>query len=116
APNAQPGHSPSLILRLPSEAEQQASDLEGAIKKVLPAYFRSQRQIIIDAEALIAQRRSLDAERFVLRADAIGVDQRILRLRYGQFLGEESEGQPEAPPGLSKPTGDHEGDGHDHAA
>ena len=122
APTAQAGQSPSLILRLPSEAEQQASDLEGAIKKVLPAYFRSQRQIIIDAEALIAQRRSLDAERFVVRADAIGVDQRILRLRYGQFLGEESEGEPEAPPGLSKPTGDHDSDGrsdddgHDHAA
>ncbi|KRG75790.1 hypothetical protein ABB30_11150 [Stenotrophomonas ginsengisoli] len=122
APNAQAGQSPSLILRLPSEAEQQASDLEGAIKKVLPAYFRSQRQIIIDAEALIAQRRSLDAERFVVRADAIGVDQRILRLRYGQFLGEESEGEPEAPPGLSKPAGDHDGeshsddDGHDHAS
>ena len=112
APNAQPGQSPSVILRLPSEAEQQASDLEGAIKKVLPAYFRSQRQIIIDAEALIAQRRSLEAERFVLRADAIGVDQRILRLRYGQFLGEESEGEPEPPPGLKPPAGDHDSDGH----
>ncbi|KRG58377.1 hypothetical protein ABB25_06945 [Stenotrophomonas koreensis] len=127
APNAQTSHSPSLILRLPSEAEQQASDLEGAIKKVLPAYFRSQRQIILDAEGLIAQRRSLDAERFVVRADAIGVDQRILRLRYGQFLGEESEGEPEPPPGLKPPAGDHAGsehesqdhhdaDGHDHAA
>lgn len=111
-PNAQPGQSPSLILRLPSEAEQQASDLEGAIKKVLPAYFRSQRQIIIDAEALIPQRRTLEAERFMLRADAIGVDQRILRLRYGQFLGEESEAEPEPPPGLNTPAGDHDGDGH----
>lgn len=125
APNAQPGHSPSLILRLPSEAEQQASDLEGAIKKVLPAYFRSQRQIIMDAEALIAERGRLQPERFVARADAIGVDQRILRLRYGQFLGEESEGEPEPPPGLKPPAGDHDHDsqhedddhghaGHDH--
>ena len=120
-PNAQPGHSPSLILRLPSEAEQQASDLEGAIKKVLPAYFRSQRQIIMDAEALIAERGRLQPERFVVRADAIGVDQRILRLRYGQFLGEESEGEPEPPPGLKPPAGDHdsdsdhEDDGHGHA-
>ena len=122
APSAQPGHSPSLILRLPSEAEQQASDLEGAIKKVLPAYFRSQRQIIMDAEALIAERGRLQPERFVARADAIGVDQRILRLRYGQFLGEESEGEPEPPPGLKPPPGDHdhdsqhEADGHDPAA
>lgn len=120
-PQAQTSHSPSLILRLPSEAEQQASDLEGAIKKVMPAYFRSQRQIILDAEALIAQRRNLADEAFVLRSDAIGVDQRILRLRYGQFLGEESEGEPEPPPGLKKADGanegeeHHDGDGHDHA-
>jgi hypothetical protein len=61
------------------------------VQKVLPAYFRSQRQIIIDSEALIAEQPTLSADRFLARSDGIGVDQKILRLRYGQFLGEEFE-------------------------
>lgn len=121
APQPQEARSPSLILRLPSEQDVQTSDLEGAIKKVMPAYFRSQRQIIIDAEALLKQRSALDADTFIKRADAIGVDQRILRLRYGQFLGEEAEGGAKPPPtGDGPPTADaaasehaHD-DGHDH--
>ncbi|KAB7629077.1 hypothetical protein [Stenotrophomonas rhizophila] len=97
-PTAQSAQSSSVILRLPSAAEIQGTDMEGMVKKTLPAYFRSQRQIIIDAEALIKLRGKLPAEEFVKRADAIGVDQRILRLRYGQFLGEESEGGAKPPP------------------
>jgi len=115
-PQPQQARSPSLILRLPSEQEVQASDLEGAIKKVMPAYFRSQRQIIIDAEALLKQRNALDADTFTRRSDAIGVDQRILRLRYGQFLGEEAEGGAKPPPtGDDLPTGDAGATDHDHA-
>jgi hypothetical protein len=98
APTAQTGQSTSVILRLPSTEQIQTADLEGMVKKTLPAYFRSQRQIIIDAEALIRLRGQLPPEEFVRRADAIGVDQRILRLRYGQFLGEESEGAAKPPP------------------
>lgn len=33
----------------------------------------------------------LDSETWLARSDGIGVDQKILRLRYGQFLGEEFE-------------------------
>lgn len=119
APTPQTGRSSSVILRLPSAEVALGAELEGRIKKTLPAYFRSQRQIIIDAEALIRQRRSLAAEDFVKRSDAIGVDQRILRLRYGQFLGEESEGAPRPPPTSDLPTSDapaadsHDDD-HDH--
>jgi hypothetical protein len=98
APIAQTGQSTSVILRLPSTEQIQTADLEGMVKKTLPAYFRSQRQIIIDAEALIRLRGQLPPGEFVRRADAIGVDQRILRLRYGQFLGEESEGVAKPPP------------------
>ncbi|MGH8054740.1 MAG: hypothetical protein ACREP4_12560 [Stenotrophomonas sp.] len=105
-PQPQEARSASLILRLPSAQEVQTSELEGAIKKVLPAYFRSQRQIIIDAEALQKQRGTLDSDTFIKRADAIGVDQRILRLRYGQFLGEEAEGGAKAPPTGDLPTSD----------
>lgn len=119
-PQPQEAHSPSLILRLPSAQDVQSSDLEAAIKKVMPAYFRSQRQIIIDAEALLKQRRALDADTFVKRSDAIGVDQRILRLRYGQFLGEEAEGGAKPPPTSDVPTADAHadadaGEDHDHA-
>ncbi|HDS1088859.1 TPA: hypothetical protein RNS57_003840 [Stenotrophomonas maltophilia] len=114
APTPQTGRSSSVILRLPSAEVALGAELEGRIKKTLPAYFRSQRQIIIDAEALIRQQRSLAAEDFVKRSDAIGVDQRILRLRYGQFLGEESEGAPKPPPTSDLPTSDAPtADGHD---
>lgn len=118
-PAPQTGRSSSVILRLPSAEVALGAELEGRIKKTLPAYFRSQRQIIIDAEALIRQRRSLAAEDVVKRSDAIGVDQRILRLRYGQFLGEESEGAPKPPPTSDLPTSDvpaadDPDDDHDH--
>lgn len=118
APNAQTAQSTSLILRLPSTEQVQGAELEGMVKKTLPAYFRSQRQIIIDAEALIKLRRQLPPEEFIKRADAIGVDQRILRLRYGQFLGEESEGAARPPPTSDAlPTSDITADEahHDHA-
>lgn len=111
APAPQNVRSASLILRWPSDLGNETSALEGMVKKVLPAYFRSQRQIIIDAEALLKEKRKLPAERFLKRSDEIGVDQRILRLRYGQFLGEEAEGAPKPPPTADHDdtaTGDHD--------
>ena len=97
-PSPQNARSASLILRWPSDLGTETSDMEGMVRKVMPAYFRSQRQIIIDAEALLKEKRRLDAAEYLRRSDAIGVDQRILRLRYGQFLGEEAEGEPKPPP------------------
>lgn len=110
APKPQTVKSPSLILRWPSDLGAESTGLEGMVKKTMPAYFRSQRQIIIDAEALLKEQRKLDAERFASRSDSIGVDQRILRLRYGQFLGEEAEGGAKPPP-----TNDAETHDDDHA-
>lgn len=113
-PQAQTAQSTNLILRLPSEEQVLGEAMEGMVKKTLPAYFRSQRQIIIDAEALIKARPTLSAEEFIKRSDAIGVDQRILRLRYGQFLGEEAEGAAKPPPTSdSLPTSDTPADTHD---
>ncbi|MUV14750.1 hypothetical protein GN331_11095 [Lysobacter sp. HX-5-24] len=119
SPGAQSARSASVILRWPPDLGAEATGVDGMVKKVLPAYFRSQRQIIIDAEALLKEKRTLANERFLAKSDAIGVDQRILRMRYGQFLGEEAEGEPQPPP-TNDATDDHDSaqpaDDHDHAA
>jgi hypothetical protein len=91
-----PGHpnvtqSASFILRWPAQIETASSGMEGLVQKTLPAYFASERQIIIDSEALQAERDHLESKRFAARADELGVEQKVLRLRYGEFLGEESE-------------------------
>ena len=111
-PSPQIARSPSLILRWPSDLGNESTGLDGMVKKVLPAYFRSQRQIIIDAETLLKEKKKLSADKFVERSDAIGVDQRILRLRYGQFLGEESEGQPKLPTNDAEEESDQHADDH----
>jgi hypothetical protein len=58
---------------------------------LVPEYFRSQRQIIIDTEKLLKDQPTLTIEEFKNRSNALGMDQKLLRLRYGKFLGEESE-------------------------
>jgi hypothetical protein len=72
-----------------------------------PAYFRSERQIIIDTEKLIAEKPKLTATEFSNRANALGFDQQSLRLRYGKFLGEEAEkglGVTAGPPTADEPA------------
>ncbi|MES2279085.1 MAG: hypothetical protein V4592_23840 [Bacteroidota bacterium] len=56
-----------------------------------PEYFRSQRQIIMDTEKLIKSRDSMSRDKFNSVSGDIGADQKMLRLRYGKFLGEEDE-------------------------
>jgi len=107
SPQSQHTRSPSFILRWPPEQDTESTGMDGLVKQTLPAYLRSQRQIILDAEALLKQKRTFDAARFAKRSDDLGVDQRMLRMRYGQFLGEESES---APP---LPTNDADDSGHD---
>jgi hypothetical protein len=58
---------------------------------LVPEYFRSQRQIIIDTEKLLKERATLSETDFKNRSNDLGIDQKMLRLRYGKFLGEESE-------------------------
>lgn len=114
APQPQQARSPGVILRWPPEPLVGAEGLEGMARQVLPAYFRSQRQIIIDAEALLEERPRLAQDEFARRSDAIGVDQRLLRLRYGQFLGEESEGGRGLPTSDLPTSDEHDDDDHDH--
>lgn len=131
-PQANHSRSASYILRLPPPQADDGVGMEGLVRTALPAYFRSQRQLIIDTEALIAQRPSLSEEAFVAKSDALGVEQKILRLRYGQFLGEEFESGGQTPPPNPAADADHDadhdddhdeaehaaspGDSHDHAA
>jgi hypothetical protein len=95
-----------IVLKGPDESGSTAGKGVTGINLV-PQYFRSQRQIIIDTEKLIADRAVLSEAEFRERANNLGVDQQLLRQRYGQFLGEEAESD--------APLEEHfEGDGHDH--
>ncbi|HET9505113.1 MAG TPA: hypothetical protein VFO93_16335 [Hymenobacter sp.] len=96
-----------------------------------PAYFRSQRQVIIDTEKLIAEQKKLTPAERANRTNALGFDQQSLRLRYGKFLGEENEkamgasapplpiAEDEETPAAHAAEADHDEhdhDDHDHAA
>lgn len=72
-------------------ANVEESELATMAMNILPEYFRSQRQIIIDTEKLIAKRKKVATKEFNSTSNEIGFDQKALRLRYGQYLGEEFE-------------------------
>lgn len=55
----------------------------------MPDYFRSQRQLIIDTEKLIKQRSQLSKKDFNFTSNELGFDQKALRIKYGEFMGEE---------------------------
>ena len=102
--------SPTYTLRLPApqdEAEEESAAMPMLVK---PQSLRSQRQIIIDTEQLVADMRSTKMSEDTVRdrSQKIANDQGALRRRYGQFLGEESslfsDGEDDH----------HEDDGHDH--
>jgi hypothetical protein len=84
--------SPTYTLRLPAPEPEDEEETSAMPVLVKPQSLRSQRQIIIDTEQLIADMKSTrmppDAVRE--RSEAIALDQGQLRRRYGQFLGEES--------------------------
>jgi hypothetical protein len=84
--------SPTYTLRLPAppSAEEEATDALPMLVK--PESLRSQRQVIIDTEQLVADMRSkkMRMEETRERSESIASDQAALRRRYGQFLGEES--------------------------
>ncbi|WP_235296571.1 hypothetical protein [Portibacter marinus] len=66
-------------------------DQSGMQVDLMPDFFRSQRQIIIDTEKLIAEKGQISRQEFKQRSNELGYDQKLLRLKYGQFLGEEAE-------------------------
>ncbi|HTF18185.1 MAG TPA: hypothetical protein VK658_08945 [Chryseolinea sp.] len=58
---------------------------------LMPEYFRSQRQIIIDSEKLLKEKNRITRAQFNARSNDLAHDEKVLRLRYGEFLGEEFE-------------------------
>lgn len=84
--------SPTYTLRLPSP-DAVADDLSVLPVLAKPESLRSQRQIIIDTEQLVADMAAnpkLPAAVIRNRSETIANDQAALRRRYGRFLGEES--------------------------
>ena len=69
------------------------AELATMAMNIMPEYFRSQRQIIIDTDKLIARKKRIGKPAFNSTSNEIGFDQKVLRLRYGQYLGEEFENQ-----------------------
>lgn len=83
-----------VVYKDTTQAEE--GELATMAVNMMPEYFRSQRQIIIDTEKLLAKRKKMGAQwrstqAFRSQSNEIGFDQKVLRLRYGQFLGEEFE-------------------------
>jgi hypothetical protein len=84
--------SPTYTLRLPAPPSEQVEETTALPTLVKPESLRSQRQVIIDTEQLVADMRSktMREDEVRERSESIAADQAALRRRYGQFLGEES--------------------------
>ena len=67
---------------------------------LIPDYFRSQRQLIIDTEKLIKNKPKMSTKEFNATSNELAFDQKSLRLKYGEFMGDEAEG------GLAAQQGD----------
>lgn len=90
-PQPQVARSDSVIVRALGERAAAIGLGEGLPAFQLPQAFRSQRQIILDTERLLAEASRLGESETGRRAEALGFDQRALRLRYAGLLGEEFE-------------------------
>ncbi|SDG47249.1 hypothetical protein SAMN04487996_11911 [Dyadobacter soli] len=90
-PEANFSKSDTYFVVYKDTAKIEEAELATMAVNVMPEYFRSQRQIIIDTEKLIAKRKKLGTKDFNATSNEIGFDQKVLRLRYGQYLGEEFE-------------------------
>ena len=79
------------IIRL--EDSLQLMSMPGLVNPsdVKPELFRSERQIIIETEQLLKERDTVSEQNFKTRSSNLGIDQELLRLRYGKYLGEETE-------------------------
>ena len=92
----------TFFIALQDTATEISSVDSGLGVDLLPEYFRSQRQIIIDTEKLLRGKKGMPQFQFNSTSNELGYDQKVLRLRYGQFLGDEDEG------GIGQPVDTHD--------
>lgn len=91
-PVPQEGKTDVYFFAIEDTTESTAFEFEGLAMDIMPEYFKSQRQIIIDTEKLIkAKQQGINSTEFEEKSNQLGIDQKVLRLRYGAFLGEEFE-------------------------
>jgi hypothetical protein len=110
-PENQLTKSEVYFIEVADTVQQESVAFEGLALSTEPEFFKSQRQIIIDTEKLIKNQNILSRAKFEDKSDEIGSDQKILRLRYGIFLGEEYESKG----GMGESAGEEEDhSGHDH--
>jgi hypothetical protein len=108
-PLANRARTETFFIALQDTASQQLSVEGGLGVDLMPEYFRSQRQIIIDSEKLLGDRKNISKHEFNSRSNELGYDQKVLRLKYGEFLGEEFESN--IGPGSELPGEDHGDEG-----
>ncbi len=92
APQPQDIRSETIFLAVRDTFDLGTGALAGVAVLVEPAYFRSQRQIVLDTEALLRDARLGTVRDVTPRSLEIGLDQEALRLRYGALVGQEAEG------------------------
>jgi hypothetical protein len=92
-PLPQRNRTDTYFISLQDTAKQEFVMDDGLGVDLMPDYFRSQRQLIIDTEKLLADQKAgkVTKQQFNSTSNELGYDQKVLRLRYGQFLGEEFE-------------------------
>jgi len=92
-PSANKSRTETFFIALQDTASYEMTEDQGLGVDLMPEYFRSQRQIIIDSEKLLEEKKEkkIKKEDFNSKSNELGYDQKVLRLRYGQFMGEEAE-------------------------
>jgi hypothetical protein len=88
-PQANETRSETYFISLMDTAHVLVADWSGLGVPGAPEYLRSQRQIIIDTERLLGEEARLATSEFRDRSNNIGIDQHLLRERYGEIAGEE---------------------------
>jgi len=91
-PDRQQTRSTTKIIRW-LEEEQTGINADGVLLDFMPEYFKSQRQIIIETIELIEDEAGLERTEFNHKSQSLGNAQSALKEKYGQFLGDEFEGQ-----------------------
>ncbi len=80
------------VVSLADTAQLMSLNVSVSPGDIKPEYFRSERQIIIETEQLLKDKDTISEAAFKNKSNDLATDQKLLRLRYGKFLGEEEEG------------------------